>query len=64
MAGQWLSFLNTSIGMAVIHTMSCAETYGTDHAGLWVLPASAIANGSRLAITDCSLQDGSGMLLA
>ena len=40
----------------VIHTMPCAETYGTDHTGLRVRPAAAIANGSRLSyqmVTGC-----------
>ena len=49
---------------AVIHMMSYAVTYGTDHAGLWVWPTSAIANGSRLShqeMAGCPLTDSSGV---
>ena len=36
-------------GRAVIHTISYAVTYGTNHDDLWVRPASAIANGRTLS---------------
>ena len=35
-------------GRAVIHTMSCAVTYG-GHAGLWVRSMSAISNRSKMS---------------
>ena len=38
-----------SNGRAVICRMWRAVTYGTDLAGLWARPSSAIANGSRLS---------------